>query len=427
MRRIIITTTRAAPTTSFSSLIGGMVWFWIWMMTMLGGWAFLVSFELTGVQAASAITTVKPAVYMMNGTGTGTGTGMSIDKVPKLGSFGAGGLNANTGGDDNKNEGKQGVPIVVTPGIALDLRALEAMDVGNWSIPECSYRCFERGDLAYDLPCNYRKNSSCVCAIRDSGREDFRTCVGFHCGLEGKFEVATLEHDLCGLSYRSSKIYLWLPLLPSGFAWFFLGVYFYSRWIITTHLYRPNDYLMMVCTVTFTAASAIMYAIARTSFGLDIWNVNPKEIAYGLKLLYAGEPLYLCTVTLAKLQILTFYLDTFSGTRYALYFRAALIFVILTNLALLGAQLLQCMPISSNWNFVYSAADPSYFGTPSTCINVELFILVAGLLNIFQEILIIVLFLHPILFALPFPSRERRYKAAIGVTILSCITVGVSS
>ncbi|KAK3990499.1 hypothetical protein QBC44DRAFT_380620 [Cladorrhinum sp. PSN332] len=304
----------------------------------------------------------------------------------------------------------------IVPGMAVDMRDDEnaGKGFGNLSIPECAYSCFQlsTGDLEDDIPCDYVTNSSCVCAIRSSGRLDFRNCVGYHCGIEGKFDVALLEEGLCSLPPRSSKIYLWLPMLASGFAWFFLGVYFYSRWIITLHLYKPNDYLMMVCAATFTTASIMMYIIARSSFGLDIWNVRTDETAKGLKLLYAGEPIYILTITLAKLQILMFYLNTFSTTCYAAYFRAALVFVVLTNLSLLIADILQCIPIQGNWTFVYSEENPYYSAPPETCINVSLFILVAGALNIFQEFMIIGLFIHPIIYALPFPTRERRYKAA---------------
>ncbi|KAK4224966.1 hypothetical protein QBC38DRAFT_531930 [Podospora fimiseda] len=334
--------------------------------------------------------------------------------------------------------------------LAMDVRENVGMEWMNLSVPACSIHndggCTseitpdakaivlhsrpddsvvtgENNDSDLDTPCDYTTNPNCVCAIDPSGRDDFRYCVGNNCGIEGKYDIAMLEQGLCQLRPRSSKIYLWLPMLASGLAWFLLGVYFYCRWIITAHRYGPNDYLMMVLTVTFTVASTLMYVITKSSFGLDIWNVNTDEVSKGLKILYAGEPMYLLTITLAKLQLLTFYLETFKTTGDGLYFRMGLVFVILTNISLLAADLLQCIPISGNWTFVYSEEDPYFTSQPETCINVSAFILVAGGLNILQEVMIVALFSHPVLFSLPYPTRYRRFKVIAGVATLSFIII----
>ncbi|KAK4458672.1 hypothetical protein QBC42DRAFT_313896 [Cladorrhinum samala] len=270
----------------------------------------------------------------------------------------------------------------IRPGWALPVAG------GNVSVPECAYPCFKEDLDSEQKNCDYITNATYIDA---------------------------LESGLCGLDPRSSKIYLWLPMMVTCMGWFFLGVYFYSRWIITDHLYKPNDYLMMLCTITFTIASTFQYLLTRTAFGLDIWNVGLEELSRGLKFLYIGEPFYLATITIAKLQLLTFYHETFRRTAFATYFRVGFVFVLSTNLGLLVADIVQCVPISANWEWVANYMSPDSSPPAANCVDISLLITTAGGLNILQELIIIGLFLYPVVFVLPFSSKERRCKAAAGV------------
>lgn len=144
------------------------------------------------------------------------------------------------------------------------------------------------------------------------------------------------------------------------------------------------------------------------------------------QLLYVGEPFYLATITIAKLQLLTFYHETFRRTSFATYFRVGFVFVLSTNLGLLVADIVQCIPISANWEWVTSYMSPDSPSPAANCVDISLLITTAGGLNILQELLIVGLFLYPVVFVLPFSSKERRYKAAAGVTVLSFSTVGAS-
>ncbi|GAB1313648.1 hypothetical protein MFIFM68171_03858 [Madurella fahalii] len=267
--------------------------------------------------------------------------------------------------------------------------------------------------------CNPSVNVTCICPESDQYPELMR-CVGSRCSPKEILAVMVIESTACDRPRRTRKAALLVPLgiiLP---AFILLLVRFYSRWIISGQ-FEADDYVMMVCAVAYTAMEIINQIEGAVGFGFDLWTIRREDLALGLKLLHFVESLYIITIALAKVSLLTFYLRTFSEphTNMRRATCCVLGFVIVVNAILLVVQIFQCIPFEANWER-WNAA----YNRPYPCVNVNQFLIARAGLNIAQEVIIMCLPV-PTLLRLNLPLRLKMnavamFSLGILIVITSC-------
>ncbi|KAK0741922.1 hypothetical protein B0T21DRAFT_283258 [Apiosordaria backusii] len=163
--------------------------------------------------------------------------------------------------------------------------------------------------------------------------------------------------------------------------------------------------------------STTSYTSSGIVFGRDLWHVQKKNRALGLKLLYVVESLYIVTVSLSKVSVLLFFRRTFSQRWFQTATNTVLCLTIVTNLALLITQIIQCIPMKANWEL-----DSPRYGHPN-CINLQVFVVVGGVINILQELVLLAMPI-PIVLRLPFQTRQQKTNSLImfslGVFTIAC-------
>lgn len=132
------------------------------------------------------------------------------------------------------------------------------------------------------------------------------------------------------------------------------------------------------------------------------------------------ESFYIVTVSLSKISILLFFRRTFSKPWFQTATHAVLGLTIVVNLALLITQIVQCVPLSTNWE-----VDTPRNGHPN-CINLQVFVVVGSVINLLQESVLLAM---PILAILRLAFQTRQQKAnslimfSLGIFTIVCSVV----
>jgi hypothetical protein len=105
-----------------------------------------------------------------------------------------------------------------------------------------------------------------------------------------------------------------------------------------------------------------------------------------LKIVYAEPYIYALAVTMTKFSILLLYRRLFSGGHdldlaYSIMFWTASFLTTSYPIILWVTMALACSPVSYYWE--------QYTGATGSCINVELFFLVLGIVNMLNDIVIL--------------------------------------
>ncbi|KAH9232152.1 hypothetical protein K456DRAFT_1786735, partial [Colletotrichum gloeosporioides 23] len=231
----------------------------------------------------------------------------------------------------------------------------------------CQLDCLSREVVL--SPCQTIDNTTCVC--NDQGfYKQVEKCIMAGCTPREGIATQKAKADYCHDPVRSQvKMLYGLRSLEIA-AWFLVLFRFYARWA-TRLRYGWDDYVMMA-------------------------------------LFFVQEPLYLLQLGLTKISILFLYLRIFPGRRFKRITYAFIIFVAGTTAALVGGSIVECWPIGYFWE----AWNTEYLIHTTKCLNLTAAVFVAAGASIFQDIVMIILPIPPLL------KTQLPKKDKIGVSIM---------
>ncbi|TDZ29569.1 hypothetical protein C8035_v005175 [Colletotrichum spinosum] len=192
----------------------------------------------------------------------------------------------------------------------------------------------------------------------------------------------------------------------------------YSKaWVIRT--FGADDWAISATYVLYIGWFSVGHHIFQKAFGIDIWWANQETLTWALKLFYMAAPIYLIILGLTKVSILCFYLRLFPHERFCRLCHALLAIVITTTILWATLALVQCIPISYNWN--------GWKGDhgPAKCLNVNMLSWTMSVVSIFLDTIILVMPM-PLIFKVRSTPRRKAaiivmFSLGIVIVIASCL------
>ncbi|KAK1974401.1 hypothetical protein LZ30DRAFT_670341 [Colletotrichum cereale] len=289
----------------------------------------------------------------------------------------------------------------------IDLSARES------KLPECAAACWQR---AIPSVCGSWENAECVC--RDVSFDlEVTQCMSMSCPRLSTFESLREWDVMCDKPRRDRKGDVW-PFLPIHiFAMSCVAARLYSKsWIIRS--FSLDDWIITITYIIYIAWFLTGHIIFQKSFGVDIWWSDHATLTWTLKLFYIDSCLYLLILGLARTSILCFYLRLFPYERFCRLCYALLTFVALATTLFMVLAMVQCVPISYNWE-----GWKGDFG-PVKCLNLNLLSWSTSAIGIALDTTILVI---PLPLVVKVKSTPRRKFYIVSMFSLGIMNVIASS
>ncbi|KAH0426536.1 integral membrane protein pth11-like protein [Colletotrichum camelliae] len=186
---------------------------------------------------------------------------------------------------------------------------------------------------------------------------------------------------------------------------------FYVRCVKGSKLWY-DDWAIFL-SVFLCAATTFMTILAGSyGAGEHVWSSNISRFVTLLKIVYAEPYVYATAVTSTKVSILLLYRRLFHsktglGQIYSIMFWTATFLTSTYPFILWITMACACRPISFYWT--------QYLGEKGSCINVSLFFLLLGIVNMFNDI---VLLLVPVPRIWGLHMNKRTKTSIIGIMLL---------
>ncbi|KAL4936957.1 hypothetical protein BDV06DRAFT_227404 [Aspergillus oleicola] len=181
--------------------------------------------------------------------------------------------------------------------------------------------------------------------------------------------------------------------------------------IILRNALLADDLAIIGALVCISATTGISVAGGTTGSGKHIWAVSLDELMLVYKLLYTYTFIYASSCTMTRLSILFFYRRVFSPLEPALKIAlaAGCLFTLSYPLIVWITMANACKPVSFFWT--------QFSGTSGKCININQFFLAAGILNMLNDFLILIM-PFPRIIKLQMTTRKK-------IAICGIMAVGV--
>ncbi|KAF7552937.1 hypothetical protein G7Z17_g3963 [Cylindrodendrum hubeiense] len=160
----------------------------------------------------------------------------------------------------------------------------------------------------------------------------------------------------------------------------------YMRRLKGAHLWF-DDYAIIFSTFCCGATVAITVLAGKYGAGEHIWVSNIPRIMNLSKVIYAEGYIYGLSVTTTKISILLLYRRLLSSASslkslFFILYWLALFLAIAYPIVLWVTLSTACTPISYYWN--------QYIGAEGHCINIKLFFLALGIINMLNDVMILI-------------------------------------
>ncbi|KAF4958721.1 hypothetical protein FSARC_10946 [Fusarium sarcochroum] len=170
-----------------------------------------------------------------------------------------------------------------------------------------------------------------------------------------------------------------------GVAVAIVGLRFYVR-IMKSSCVEMDDWAVLVSLFCSGAAVAMTILAGAYGSGTHVWSNKLSTLITVFKIVYAEPYVYALAVTSVKISILLLYRRLFPLSRdnnrlYTLLFWVASFTTTVYPFILWIVMACACRPISHFWN--------QYLGSEGKCIDVKLFFLVLGIMNMINDIIIL--------------------------------------
>ena len=175
-------------------------------------------------------------------------------------------------------------------------------------------------------------------------------CILPTCTIREALKAENISALLCNnpVRDRTLEIKLTGPIL-SGIAIIFVVIRVAARRPFTTNLFSWDDGLIVAAAVLAIPATIVHYYMAVNGMGRDVWTLPYDHITNVLRFLYVGEVLYILTIALTRISILTFYLRIFTNNKFQLVTKILIGLNVGNFVASIFPLLFQCSPVSLAW------------------------------------------------------------------------------
>ncbi|KAM0351009.1 hypothetical protein ACHAPU_002787 [Fusarium lateritium] len=170
-----------------------------------------------------------------------------------------------------------------------------------------------------------------------------------------------------------------------GIAVLVVGLRFYARNMKSANL-EMDDWAVLLSVIC--ASSTVVMTILSGGYGSGshIWSIDLPTVVHVFKIVYAEPFIYALAVTSVKISILLLYRRLFpfgidKNRVYNFLFSIACFLTGVYPFILWITMAFACKPVSHFWN--------QYTGSKGQCIDVKLFFLVLGIMNMVNDIVIL--------------------------------------
>ncbi|PVH76347.1 hypothetical protein DL98DRAFT_592396 [Cadophora sp. DSE1049] len=189
-------------------------------------------------------------------------------------------------------------------------------------------------------------NVTCLC-MDASIADNSNLCVNENCTRLESREVTKLTNKLCSREKNSRQPQILSTVAFGALASISVNARLWLRWRSEGRFIK-DDWVMVVVNVLLLIFSTLGALTVAEGFGLDAWDVDNLSLALGL--FFWDEIFYVLILGLSKISILTFYLRIFPHQKFRKTCYIILGWVALNTVVFTLTTLLQCIPISTNWN-----------------------------------------------------------------------------
>jgi len=165
----------------------------------------------------------------------------------------------------------------------------------------------------------------------------------------------------------------------------------YARFIHTRTV-AVDDWLVIIALFpAIGLAVTVSLAAIKYGWSMHIWDFqypgqDPSKLINERAISWASQMLYLWSSSLTKLSLLYFYRRIFTATKLRLFVQGYIYFVWAYFVACFLTLLFECRPLTLYWHILVLPE-----GTGGVCADEGNILLAAGLLNVFIDIVILVL------------------------------------
>ncbi|KAH7250987.1 hypothetical protein BKA59DRAFT_491589 [Fusarium tricinctum] len=190
-----------------------------------------------------------------------------------------------------------------------------------------------------------------------------------------------------GLDLGHSVILLYnvVTCVVLGVAVAVVGLRFYVRNMKSANI-ETDDWAVLLSLFCSGATVAMTILAGAHGSGAHVWSISLPTLVNVFKIVYAEPFVYALAVTSVKISILLLYRRLFplgidKNRVYTLMFWAAAFLTSVYPFILWITMAFACRPVSHFWN--------QYLGASGKCIDVKLFFLVLGIMNMMNDIIIL--------------------------------------
>ncbi|KAI6765462.1 hypothetical protein HG530_006532 [Fusarium avenaceum] len=164
-----------------------------------------------------------------------------------------------------------------------------------------------------------------------------------------------------------------------------VGLRFYVRNMKSANI-EMDDWAVLLSLFCSGATVAMTILAGAHGSGAHVWSISLPTLVNVFKIVYAEPFVYALAVTSVKISILLLYRRLFplgidKNRVYTLMFWAAAFLTSVYPFILWITMAFACRPVSHFWN--------QYLGASGKCIDVKLFFLVLGIMNMMNDIIIL--------------------------------------
>ncbi|QKX57839.1 uncharacterized protein TRUGW13939_04959 [Talaromyces rugulosus] len=214
-------------------------------------------------------------------------------------------------------------------------------------LPSCAATCFKNS--LSTTQCS-PQDISCLCADA-SFQGTVQLCLGS--GVCTPKEVLTTTNatsSACGLPAHDIRAtVIGIPATFGSLAIIFVFVRIYARLFINK-FFAWDDRFIVAALVFALPLNFLMFPMANSGMGKDIWTIPFKDLTQTLKELYFAEVFYMVSEMFTQLSILAFYLRVFDSRLFRNVALAIGVFVICFGISNTMSMILQCTPVSFFWD-----------------------------------------------------------------------------
>ncbi|KAI7282918.1 hypothetical protein KC345_g3230 [Hortaea werneckii] len=273
------------------------------------------------------------------------------------------------------------------------------------ALPSCALNCL--ATLIPQSTCSLT-DLNCICTDPWLNQQS-TVCLGSNCTVVESLETKNYQEGMCGAPVRDRSATIpavnWplYAVAALSVAFRFLAR---SDWAKGAG-YWWDDWSILVALCLITAGSSITTEMAHLGLGKDMWTLKPSHISDILFYFWIDEFLYIATLSITKISILSLYLRIFPSTvsnRFRIATFTLMAISIIYAIVLEFIILFSCEPIDYFWHMW----DGEHEGN---CLNTNAEIFAGAGVNIAIDIVILVLPIPKLL------GLEVSFKKKIGICL----------